>query len=828
MKKSKLDYISKKQILIAIALIIVLVFIPFIFISCTSTIVEFAEGGCKLNRVIFTNNPEEYVAGRTPAEEIYNVYGENVHISNLSEIPYDFYETDEPGVYDLIMIGTEGNSPLSINQYTNYLYSSAYSSQIRYPMFDNNYIFSGIHQMFNAGGNWECSDHNCVCGPWQWEMGDNCWICACQSSPGILLEPKTITVNNELTEDEIIQNLNITCNVCMSYEKVNNEDGTITYTKTLIDSHSVYFNHDGTFKDFRQKYFGNSNPKELIIDGFDFSVMHEYVANYPYYSGYKGNWYVRYKPESYNHMFSDLSVEKITIKNATGLTNAKDLSSMFENCPNLRTVEFGNLFEGCQPTNISRMFYNCPNLEYVDLSSLDTSCVTDMSYMFALSGGMISVEARDFELERVINNYVQTDEEFADFNDGTVYTIDSFISKAYELYGMTITKEELYIIFEIPDIPLTYDEYCLKTFGVDLIGFYNLIQEDPTQFELSVKDDGYDTFDVIKIVEATALSEGIEVIHEMELQNNKSRDDILNFFINHTLVPIHVDEYDILDVNETYTIDMVAAYFGVPKELIVCEIVSKLAEAKSTIIPISYNEAVSYTTQGEINFDELVTELLKTQDEDLPPKEDGSKYSRKEVVELLKTEIDSGAVEHGIVVVDEIELESYYAVRPASAQTLILGGEGSKFVINNGTNVKNMFGASSIFKEIITPNKIGDDIEIVLSNKYTETKIPDGTPIEDESLFVLTLTSQDANKSYFSYSEIKEDIEDTDNPDIPVVPDNPSGENNSTMTDEEIQTRKNIVIFVFASLILCVIIMTIRIAIKLNRRRRLWRFVREG
>ena len=294
-------------------------------------------------------------------------------------------------------------------------------------------------------------------------------------------------------------------------------------------------------------------------------------------------------------------------------------------------------------------------------------------------------------------------------------------------------------------------------------------------------------------------------------------------------------------------------------------------------------------------------------------------------------EIDGYTEEYGVVFIPENELDNYFVYKTATAGTLVLGGEDSKFVVNNGTDVNNMFGVSAMFKTIVAPNEIGDEIEIKLTNRYSETQIPEDEYADEGMAFDYVLTSESTNKTYYCYvvpqAELPEgelpkdpinpepedppvdpepepepdpepepepepepdpeeppvdpdpeeppvdpepdqppvdpdqptdpeepvdpnpgdpdepenpDPEEPEDPDVPVVPDgpqepdvpdgpqSPDGESDPTMTDKELQTRKYVVMFVFSALILCVIIMTIRISIKLHRRRRLWRFVREG
>ncbi len=61
--------------------------------------------------------------------------------------------------------------------------------------------------------------------------------------------------------------------------------------------------------------------------------------------------------------------------------NVKDMSTMFQHCSQLTTLDLSN-FDTKNVTNMSRMFESCNELTTLDVSNFDTSNVTDMSFMF--------------------------------------------------------------------------------------------------------------------------------------------------------------------------------------------------------------------------------------------------------------------------------------------------------------------------------------------------------------------------------------------------------------------------------------------------------------
>ena len=59
-----------------------------------------------------------------------------------------------------------------------------------------------------------------------------------------------------------------------------------------------------------------------------------------------------------------------------------DMSYLFYKCENLKTINFTDS-DTSKVTNMSHMFQNCKSLQTFDLAHLNTVNVTDMSYMFA-------------------------------------------------------------------------------------------------------------------------------------------------------------------------------------------------------------------------------------------------------------------------------------------------------------------------------------------------------------------------------------------------------------------------------------------------------------
>ena len=92
-------------------------------------------------------------------------------------------------------------------------------------------------------------------------------------------------------------------------------------------------------------------------------------------------------PKYTSSWFADLEeLENIEGLNYLDTSNVTDMSYMFSFCWQLTELDLHN-FDTEKVTNMASMFNGCNNLRIIDVSSFDTSNVTDMSWMFALHSG---------------------------------------------------------------------------------------------------------------------------------------------------------------------------------------------------------------------------------------------------------------------------------------------------------------------------------------------------------------------------------------------------------------------------------------------------------
>ena len=157
------------------------------------------------------------------------------------------------------------------------------------------------------------------------------------------------------------------------------------------------------------------------------------------------------------------------------------------------------------------------------------------------------------------------------------------------------------------------------------------------------------------------------------------------------------------------------------------------------IMPISYDEAC-LAVMG-MTYDELVEYAYSLEDTTNLP--DGIN-----IEDWVLSEIHRQASLMDVTIMSEQDIENFYNKSSYSKRgTLILGGDNSKFIIPNNTNVSNMFGKGCDFKSIILPNVIGDGVNIELVTNYY-----------DGSYLVTNLTSNNSGQVLELYvdQELKE------------------------------------------------------------------------
>ncbi len=108
-------------------------------------------------------------------------------------------------------------------------------------------------------------------------------------------------------------------------------------------------------------------------------------------------------PEDSSYYFDEFSgvtsIEGLENVDTSQVTN---MSYMFTSCRNLTSLDLSS-FDTSNVTDMSFMFPSCSSLTSLDLSSFDTSNVTNMSLMFASCSSLTSLDLSSFNTSKVTN-----------------------------------------------------------------------------------------------------------------------------------------------------------------------------------------------------------------------------------------------------------------------------------------------------------------------------------------------------------------------------------------------------------------------------------------
>ena len=96
------------------------------------------------------------------------------------------------------------------------------------------------------------------------------------------------------------------------------------------------------------------------------------------------------------------STYKLTIGGKGGIIANESMIGYFNNFSEMTSIDL-SVLDTSEVTNMSYMFSACISLTSLDLSNFDTSKVTDMSYMFTLCQNLTSLDLRNFDTSKVTN-----------------------------------------------------------------------------------------------------------------------------------------------------------------------------------------------------------------------------------------------------------------------------------------------------------------------------------------------------------------------------------------------------------------------------------------
>ena len=110
-----------------------------------------------------------------------------------------------------------------------------------------------------------------------------------------------------------------------------------------------------------------------------------------------------YAPTSLKEFFYNCtSLETISGLEYLNTANITDMSSMFQDCYNLKSLDLTK-FDTKNVSSMYFMFYNCPNLTSLDLTDFNTKNVKDMNGMFCDCSNLTSLDITNFNTAKVTN-----------------------------------------------------------------------------------------------------------------------------------------------------------------------------------------------------------------------------------------------------------------------------------------------------------------------------------------------------------------------------------------------------------------------------------------
>jgi hypothetical protein len=322
------------------------------------------------------------------------------------------------------------------------------------------------------------------------------------------------------------------------------------------------------------------------------------------------------------------------------------------------------------------------------------------------------------------------------------------MSKKPEFEGMSKEQGLFTLVFEYGlNITLTYDELSMAVFNMPFTELVINAIENPTAFELPAKSEGetYTYKEIVDYYTASLEMYGLNApMFDGLLSSNSSREELINYAINEVFVPIYLDPND----KTKYTLETIVAKLNevqtfsddtITKDKFLFNLVLETGIP----IPLTWDE-VTLSVVGMEMREVVKLANLNPEEFGLEPKLDGTPYTEEDIINLFDAELEF----FGINAVTKTELKDIYSGKGVPSGKLILGGENSKFVINEGTNISGMFGTVNNFSNIVAPASIHESITIELPYLYTN-----GT---EEVGLVQHITSADANKQYGYYIEPEE------------------------------------------------------------------------
>ena len=170
-----------------------------------------------------------------------------------------------------------------------------------------------------------------------------------------------------------------------------------TYSKKITSAEVVDYKEvpDNAVKSWDVSEKGNGSVMAWVIDDPDNSGYYKlYIGGV---GGVKAGTSLAYMFYGHSNSFSALKTVDLTKLDTSQVT---DMSFMFDGCSDLTILDLSN-FDTSQVTDMHYMFRRCSSLTALDVSNFDTSNVTNMASMFNYCNSLTELDLSNFDTSQV-------------------------------------------------------------------------------------------------------------------------------------------------------------------------------------------------------------------------------------------------------------------------------------------------------------------------------------------------------------------------------------------------------------------------------------------
>lgn len=173
----------------------------------------------------------------------------------------------------------------------------------------------------------------------------------------------------------------------------------------------------------------------------------------------------------YEYGYNNVGVTSLDIR-TVDTSNVTDISYMFYGCSGLKSLDVSS-FDTSNVTYMGNMFDSCSNLTSLDLSNFNTSNVTDMSYMFYSCSSLTSLDLSGWDTSNVTSmcsmfNYCNrlTSLDVSNFNTSNVTDMSSMFWNCTSITSLDLSG------WDMTNVTNTSDMFygCNKLTTIRMIG----------------------------------------------------------------------------------------------------------------------------------------------------------------------------------------------------------------------------------------------------------------------------------------------------------------------------------------------------------------------